>query len=129
MWRMPTPCVVRKAASGATPWQVAPGSSGVLRTRHATTRASWELERAWFSTGDRRLESAAATSKTWGGARLPRVVQNKTSTEWYRRAKATKRREMDTRQSERPVVPQKLGHLTRGTQRREEGAGGTDPQE
>src|SRR6185503_16033509 len=79
--------------------------------------------------GDRRLESAAATSKTWGGARLPRVVQNKTSTEWYRRAKATKRREMDTRQSERPVVPQKLGHLTRGTQRREERAGGTDPQE
>ena len=35
---------------------------------------------------------------------------------------------MDTRKSEHPIVPMKLGHRTRGTQRREAGAGGLDPQ-
>ena len=35
---------------------------------------------------------------------------------------------MDIRKSERPVVPPKPGHPPQGTQRREEGAGGSDPQ-
>ena len=35
---------------------------------------------------------------------------------------------MDGRKSERLVVPEKLGHRPRGTQWREEGAGGTEPQ-
>jgi hypothetical protein len=51
------------------------------------------------------------------------IRANERAREWYRQAKATKCGGMDDRESERLVLPMKLGNRPAGTQLREGGAG------
>jgi hypothetical protein len=56
------------------------------------------------------------------GRALPADGSKQATQRWYRQAKATKRGETDGGESERPVLPWKLGNHSKGTQRREGGA-------
>ena len=66
-------------------------------------------------------------SKITGGARLPVVAKNKSSNEWYRTRKETKRSEKGIRKSDCLVVPKKLGHRTEGPSGGKGATGQSDP--
>lgn len=63
------------------------------------------------------------TPGLWSGSARPRTGANERAQQRYRQAKVTKCGGMDGRESERLVLPMKLGNRPDGTQWREGGAG------